>query len=102
WGSLMRKTIAIALASVATLAANPALARDDAAYVGIEAGVLWPDEVDIDLDGAAAPINTTIDNDMGWDADIVAGYDFGMFRLEAEGGYKTFDMNELSIGTGTF
>src|SRR5437870_3440025 len=33
----------------------------------------------------------------GYDVDIIAGYDFGMFRLEAEGAYKRANFRSFSI-----
>ena len=32
---------------------------------------------------------------MGVDGDLIAGYDFGMFRAEAELGYKRSEHDEL-------
>jgi len=104
----MRKIMMAAVA--ATAIASPAAARDGSGYVGIEAGVLWPkdstisvrefeDEVD---GGNIAEINY---KNMGWDADLIAGYDFGMFRLEGELGYKRakhgdYNANEGICATG--
>jgi opacity protein-like surface antigen len=37
---------------------------------------------------------------MGYDVDAIAGYDFGMFRLEAELGYKRAKADELQVDQG--
>ena len=33
----------------------------------------------------------------GWDVDLIAGYDFGMIRLEAELGYKHAGIDGLEV-----
>ena len=112
----MRKYL-LAAAGVAALATSPAFARDGAAYVGIEGGVLFPKDNDADafvdyttvnapggiIGTPAGPDDTTyndifgIDYKMGVDADVIAGYDFGMFRLEGELGYKKAKGNDFEI-----
>ena len=103
---------AVAAAAVAT----PAVARDNSPYVGIEGGVMLPRDTTYDLD-ADFPVSTTpgvpsglthltdavdVSYKTGYDLDIIGGYDFGMFRLEGELGYKRagiknfdFDQNFL-------
>ena len=87
------------LAAVATAAiASPAMARDGSPYVGVDIGVTAPKDTSIDID-AAYPTTTVpgipsglthydngadIDYKTGFDADVVGGYDLGMFRVEAE------------------
>lgn len=93
----MRK-LAIVLALSSTALAAPALARDGAFYVGIEGGAMIVE--DIDLDVGAFNNNTTLDHDYGFDVDFIAGYDFGAFRLEAEGGYKQAGVDELTQVAG--
>jgi opacity protein-like surface antigen len=94
------------LAAVATAAiSSPAAARDGSPYVGIEAGVLWPKDTTIDVrefdefidGGDIVAINY---KKMGWDADLIAGYDFGMFRLEGELGYKRAKHDEYNANEG--
>ena len=79
----MKSTLlcAAALAVIAT----PAAARDNSAYFGLEVGGLQVKDTDIEIDGADF---AEIDHKLGVDGDMIAGYDFGMFRLEAELGYK--------------
>jgi opacity protein-like surface antigen len=95
------------LATAASLAfATPALARDNSIYFGIEGGVLFPNDTDIDasvdfddplvLDIVDQEI-ASIDYKTGYDIDVILGYDFGMFRLEGELGYKRAKNKELEI-----
>ena len=94
------------LAAVAVTAiAAPAQARDGQAYFGVEGGIMKPKSMDADalVDFTstpalpAGPTDVAVDNaidfdfDMGWDVDAIAGYDFGVFRVEAELGYKKAD-----------
>jgi opacity protein-like surface antigen len=88
------------LASAAALAiATPAMAtNDNTPYVGIDAGITSANRQD--LLGNVVFTNTgptgfttqTIGSTRyrrGYDVDLNAGYDFGMFRLEGELGYKS-------------
>ena len=97
-----------ALLAIATVA-TPAAARDGSAYVGVDAGVFFPMTSDVDRRGP--PVTTGEWADFldvkykrpGYDADIVAGYDFGMFRLEAElarkhAGHKRYDIDSQAPG----
>ena len=106
------------LAAVAVTAiSTPAYARDGQAYVGIEGGVLFaPDhDADVFVDYATtqtpvAPVITTpapldfeannalnLDYKTGLDLDAVVGYDFGMFRVEGEIGWKKAKLKELDV-----
>jgi opacity protein-like surface antigen len=101
----MRKFL-LAAAATAALAA-PAAARDGSPYVGIEGGLLLPRDLngDANVDFTATPAtpavvgggdfgyNNAFDAELkrGWDVDLIAGYDFGGFRLEGELGWKRAD-----------
>jgi opacity protein-like surface antigen len=84
-------------AAVAAVLATSAAARDNSPYVGIEGGVLFPQKQDIDgsvnftnavpADIAASRVGS-VKGKTGFDVDLFGGYDFGMFRLEGELGYK--------------
>src|SRR5687767_1960407 len=92
--------MALALASTA-LAANPAAATtDNAGYVGIEAGLWFPSDTDIgfdyDYDIFDYDYDLDVEHKMGFDGDLIGGYDFGQFRAELELGYKTADFDEIS------
>src|SRR3954447_25532293 len=100
------------LAAVATAAiATPAMARDGSPYVGVDIGVTAPKDTSVDVD-AAFPVTTTpgipsglthfkdaadVDYKTGYDADIVGGYDLGMFRVEAELAYKHASVNDIEL-----
>ena len=105
------KKLLVGLAAGTAVIATPALARDGSWYAGLEAGVLLPEDTEFRFQG---PESATTDQKMGWDADLIAGYDFGNFRLEAEGAYKTTNTDTLTsdvigipgattaLATGTF
>ncbi|WP_140418512.1 outer membrane protein, partial [Sphingomonas mucosissima] len=82
----MRK-LAVVLALASTALASPALARDNAWYVGAEFGGMIVEDIEFDITGTQSG-RGTIDHDYGFDGDGVVGYDFGGFRLEAEVAYK--------------
>ncbi|ONF94949.1 OmpA family protein [Sphingomonas jeddahensis] len=90
----MRK-LAVVLALASTALASPALARDNAWYVGAEFGGMIVEDIDYDIT-AATNGSAIVDHDYGWDADGVAGYDFGGFRLEAEVAYKSATIDGYS------
>ncbi len=120
----MRKTLlltAVAAASIAT----PAMARDGSGYVGLEAGVMFPKDNNADVFAnftttttpvtpplppgtvvPAGPADTTfsnmfgVDYKTGYDVDLIGGYDFGFFRLEAELGYKRAGLDSLEVDSG--
>jgi len=71
------------------------MARDGAVYVGIEGGMIIPQDIDVDLD-LPLSVPYKADNDKGYDIDVVLGYDFGGFRLEAEAGRKQWDIDTLT------
>src|SRR6476619_6936777 len=75
----------LAGAALAAIAA-PAAARDNSAYFGLEAGPMWVQDSHVRLDSGTPVID--IDHKVGVDGDLIAGYDFGMFRAEFEGGHK--------------
>ncbi len=87
----MRKLVVV-LALASTALATPALARDDSWYVGVEGGAMIVEDIDFDITtvaGVRTANAATVDHDYGYDVDGVIGYDFGMFRAEAEVGYKS-------------
>jgi outer membrane protein OmpA-like peptidoglycan-associated protein/opacity protein-like surface antigen len=83
---MMRK-LAVTLALATTALSTPALARDDAWYVGVEGGATLVEDIKFDVGAAKEAVNVD-HNKGGWDADAVVGYDFGPFRAEAEVGYR--------------
>ena len=95
---------ATALATGLAAMASPAVARDRSAYVGLEAGALFVKDTDVgfDDDEFFDGEEASIEHKMGIDGDLIAGYDFGMFRAEAELGYKRSEHDEYDDGSGAF
>jgi len=85
----MRK-LAIAVALASTALATPALARDKAWYVGVEGGAMIVEDIHFDITNGATKTNDAaqVDHEYGYDVGGNVGYDFGMFRIEAEVSYK--------------
>jgi len=88
----MRKLLLAATAALAI--SSPAIARDGSPYVGVEVGATMSDEGFYDAVLSGTPTVRTydralnVDYKIGIDADILAGYDFGMFRVEGELAHK--------------
>ena len=98
----MRK-LAITLALASTAIATPALARDDAWYIGVEGGASIVEDATlgiINANGTVAGVGN-VNHDTGYDFDGIIGYDFGGFRLEAEVGYKEAGVKDYSSTTTT-
>ena len=106
----MRKYLFLAAAAAAAIA-SPAAARDGSMYAGIEGGLWGPQDTSISVD-ALFPASTVpgrptglnhyddaadIHYRRGWDADVLAGYDFGMFRVEGELGYKRASIRDVEF-----
>lgn len=85
----MRKLM-IAAALTSTAVAAPAVARDGSGYVGLDAGLVRAASLNLRFTNSAitVPNGERLKHKWGYDFDGVAGYDFGMFRLEGELGYK--------------
>src|SRR3954451_4200929 len=95
----MRK-LAIAMALASTGLATPAVARDHSPYVGVEGGIMWVEDADVDFDNGVDPKLSnavTISHKSGYDVDLIAGYDFGMLRLEGELAYKRASVNQVRV-----
>src|SRR5688572_14142343 len=99
----MRK-LAIMAALASTAMATPALAVDNAWYVGVEGGAMLVEDTEFDFVGDDGEGNTleiddaiVLDYNTGFDVDLIGGYDFGMFRVEAELGWKRASINEATI-----
>ncbi len=95
------------LAAVAAGAiASPAVAADNAGYIGIEGGILFPQDMNVDGEFLFDDAESTdfLEDDIadiefkrGIDLDLIGGYDFGMFRLEAELGYKRAKADDVEF-----
>lgn len=89
--------------------AAPAFAADSGPYVGIEGGVTFPRNTDLDIilnDTSATPPTTAtfnngfiVDHKTGWNVDAIAGYKLGIIRLEAEGGYQRASTKSLGVSS---
>jgi hypothetical protein len=92
----MRK-LAVVLALASTALATPALARDNAWYIGAELGPMIVEDIDFDI--GAINDAASVDHEYGWDAGGTIGYDFGGFRLEVEGSYRRADVDGVTSTT---
>jgi OmpA-OmpF porin, OOP family len=97
-GIIMRK-LAIVMALASTAIATPALARNDAWYVGVEGGASIVEDQNLKI--GALNNAGKVDSDKGYDFDGIIGYDFGGFRLESEVGYKKAGVNSYTSSTTT-
>ena len=79
------------------IAAPAAATTDNSGYVGVEGGILFPKsqsvsgEVVFTGPDAVGFTRTNLGSyryKKGYDVDVIGGYDFGMFRVEGELGYK--------------
>jgi opacity protein-like surface antigen len=119
-GKIPMRNYLLAGAAALVIAAPAAATNDNSGYVGLEGGILFPKsqsvsgEVVFTGPGLNNFSQTTIGNyryKKGLDLDFVGGYDFGMFRVEGELGYKhskpnNFNPNEafvtaINTGAGT-
>ncbi|HET9353969.1 MAG TPA: outer membrane beta-barrel protein, partial [Sphingomicrobium sp.] len=98
----MRK-LAIMAALASTALATPAVAVDNSWYVGVEGGAMIVEDANLDFffdDGVTVlEIEDAIqvDHKVGIDLDLIGGYDFGGFRVEAEAGWKRAALDEATI-----
>src|SRR5256885_9959839 len=88
----------LAGAALAAIAA-PAAARDNSAYFGLEVGALFPRVSTVEVESSGADV-LRIKHKTGVDGDLIAGYDFGMFRAEFEGGHKWSKVKNLDFPSG--
>ena len=99
------RNIFLAAVSAAVIA-TPALAQTSGPYVGVEGGVMFPKDTNVDatVDYTDPALPTTtydnvfgVDYKTGFDVDAIAGYDLGMFRVEGELGYKRAKTDSLHL-----
>ena len=103
----MRKYLFAGAAALA-IATPAAATTDNSGYAGIEGGIMWPKsqtvqgEVVFTGTGPTGFTRTTVGRyrfKSGLDLDFVGGYDFGMFRVEGEFGYKHAKAKSFSPDT---
>jgi len=100
----MRTTTLTALCAVLALSATQAQAADGKAttsngpfYVGVEAGVVVPEDVNFQGSGSNYSINGKFKFDDGYSVSALAGYKFNDYlRAEAQLGYNSFDYKSIS------
>ena len=97
----MRK-FAVALALTTTALAGPAVARDKAWYVGLEAGASLVQNQLFDIARPGTPVVVVDDgirvrHEIGYAVGGNIGYDFGGFRAEFEVGYKDSNLDQTTI-----
>src|SRR5947209_12138858 len=104
-GKLMRK-ILLASAAAFVIATPAAATVDNSGYVGIEGGIMKPKSQSVSgtitFTNTAIPTfaRTTVASQRykwGEDIDVIGGYDFGMFRVEGELGYKHAKAKSASV-----
>src|SRR5687768_11754224 len=96
----MRK-LAIAMALASTAIATPAVARDKSFYVGLEGGAMIVEDLHGNYEDADESFGDAyvVNYDLGYDIDAIAGYDFGVFRLEGELAYKRASVDGVNVIT---
>ena len=86
-------------AAIVTVIGSPAIARDHSGYIGLEGGVLFPETSHLGgtfSDSSGTDGTFGLKYKTGYDLDLNGGYDFGMFRLEAELGYKRAGLSRIT------
>jgi OmpA-OmpF porin, OOP family len=84
----------ISLCAAATMLASPALAGDGV-YIGVDAGAVSVNDISLDI--GVTNNSANISSGKGYDIGIVAGYDFGKFRLEAEASSRSADSAGINV-----
>ncbi len=89
----MRKLV-IGMALASTALATPALARDNSWYVEVDGGAMIVEDLNFSIGTTASAAKQ--DHEYGYDFGGIIGYDFGMFRLEAEASFREADPENLT------
>lgn len=89
------------LLSAAALILSPSLAsaRDGVPYIGIEGGVTRAEDIKFDyrLNNLSVNNGIVLEHNTGFDADVILGYDFGLFRAEGELGWKRLAARDIAF-----
>ena len=94
----MRK-LAVVLALASTALASPSLARDKSWYVGVDGGGMLVEKIRYTINGT--PRLADAKSHKGYDVGGLVGYDFGMFRVEAETSYRHANLDTWTARTTT-
>lgn len=73
----------------------PAFAKDGQPYLEVDVGALLLDDTRFDTVTVRNIISTEVQNDLGYDAAAIIGYDLGPVRLELEGSAKRAGVDQL-------
>lgn len=92
------KKLVFASAIAACTLTGSAHAQDSGPYVTIQGGAVKQQRADVEIDDATEHSDRF---KVGWEAGGAFGYDFGNFRLEAEGFYKRSALNEQERPVGS-
>ncbi len=104
---MRRVALVTAASSALSILAFPAFAQDGGFYISGELGAVISSETDQvftpgTLAGSTGKIST--EHDLGFSAAASVGYDFGAFRIEAEAGHISADVDKVtssfSVGSG--
>ena len=91
----VRKAALIATVAACAMAV-PAQARDGEGYVGLDAGLVIPQDTRIDVSTFNNAI--VVDSKKGYDVDLKAGYDWGLLRTELELDRKQWKADSFVAG----
>jgi opacity protein-like surface antigen len=92
------RIVALATGVAVAAVAAPAQARDGEAYVGLDAGIVIPQDTKIDV-GNVNNNAFIVDNKKGWGGDVLVGYDWGFLRTEAELGRQQWKPKSITVTT---
>jgi OmpA-OmpF porin, OOP family len=86
----------VATAAIALIMGNaPAFAKDGQPYLEVDMGAMLLEDVGFDTVTVRSLLRTDVQNDMGYDAAAIVGYDLGPVRLELEGSAKRAGIDAL-------
>jgi opacity protein-like surface antigen len=100
---MLSRTFLLATAALIAIPSGAA-ARDGRGYIGVNAGIIKPQNLDLDyqLRTVRTDNGITLEHKSGLDADLVLGYDFGFFRVEGELGHKRAGLEDVQVRPTVF
>lgn len=99
--SMTHKLIATSALTAALIAGSATAAPTNMGHTGVygtvSGGFNWLEDQDFDTGAAAfGPVET--ESETGWDVNGALGYDFGIWRLEAQIGYAENEVDSATAG----
>lgn len=82
------------------LSSTAASARDQAWYIGLRGGLVFPSDRQFNTNDAALPNFRTTEKH-GWAAAARLGYDFGLLRTEVDVGYHQNNLRSIDLSSTT-